>query len=72
VAGGSGSLNSPGDGTATGMLKGHRVAGHLVDLDYPVLINLSRRDSATTGLGNSGYQPAGDRFEVRSVSGHAH
>ena len=30
-----------------------------------VLMSRSSRDSATTGLGNSGYQSAGDRFEVR-------
>jgi hypothetical protein len=29
-----------------------------------VLINRSSSDSATTGLGNSGYQSTGDRFEV--------
>jgi hypothetical protein len=29
------------------------------------LINLPRRDSATTGLGNSRYQPVGDRAEVK-------
>ena len=38
----TGSLNSPGDGTATGTLKGHRVAGHLVDLDYPVSFFVAR------------------------------
>jgi hypothetical protein len=30
-----------------------------------VLISLSRRDSATTGLGNRGYQSTADLFEVR-------
>jgi pullulanase/glycogen debranching enzyme len=35
-------MNSPGDGTATGTLKGHRVAGHLVDLDYPVSFFVAR------------------------------
>ena len=29
-----------------------------------VLMSLSRRDSATTGLGNRVYQSRGDRFEV--------
>ena len=30
-----------------------------------VLMSRSRRDSATTGLGNSGYQSAGARLDVR-------
>jgi hypothetical protein len=30
-----------------------------------LLINRSRSDSATTGLGNSGYQSTGDLLEVR-------
>src|SRR5450755_147560 len=30
-----------------------------------LLMTRSSRDSATTGLGNSGYQSCGDRFEVR-------
>jgi hypothetical protein len=30
-----------------------------------VLMSRSRRDSATTGLGNRGYQSTGDRFAVR-------
>src|SRR2546430_16529088 len=33
-----------------------------------VLMSRSRRDSATTGLGNSGYQSTGDRLAVR-ISG---
>ena len=34
---------------------------------WALLMSLSRMDSATTGLGNSGYHSSGFRFEVITI-----
>lgn len=60
LAGGRGLRGDDASGSFVGS-----VAGAVMNSWWLLLISRSSRDSATTGLGNSGYQSTGERFEVR-------